>query len=149
MAKKSDTTSCLAHFHAHARARGHTIRAIKSDNDGVIIAGDTLQFCVDNGIEHAEFTTPPGDKQAGGRHESVIGVLWSHTMAALHSAPHVDHKFWPFVLETVATVRNNLVHSTTGRIPAVDWLGAPQDLSTIRTIGATVYAWQPKELSAE
>ena len=38
-----------AHVHAHARARGHTIRAIKSDNDGVIIAGDTHRFCVDNG----------------------------------------------------------------------------------------------------
>ena len=33
-------------------------------------------------------STPPYDPRAGGRHESVVGVLWSHCMAAMLNAPH-------------------------------------------------------------
>ena len=48
-----------------------------------------------------------------------------------------------FILDTICQIRNNMYHGGTRMIPAVAWYGAPQDLSTMRAIGSTVYIWQP------
>jgi len=117
MERKSDAVACFKHFYAHCQSQQHTIRHLKCDNDSVLNLGGMLEFLQEKGIE--PINSPPYDPQAGGRHESVIGVLWEHVIATLKAAPHVPTKYWPFILETICQIRNNMVHSSTKRIPAI------------------------------
>ncbi|XRB00912.1 Integrase catalytic domain-containing protein [Pycnococcus provasolii] len=110
----------------------------------IFTEGEFNLFLIEKGIspEH----NAPYDPQQGGRHESPIGILWEHTLACLKAAPHIDVKYWPFILNTVVFIRNNLWHSATLMIPSMAWKGEAEDLGQLRVIGSTVYVWQPKEL---
>ena len=56
-----------------------------------------------------------------------------------HALPYHSFKYWHYALRIVTNVRNNLLHSGTGVIPSVTWLGAVQDLSHLRAFGSVTY----------
>ena len=90
-------------------------------------------------------TTPPLDPESGGRHESVVGVLWEHVLAVLYTATFISHMFWPYILKTIVIIRNNMKHAATGKIPSIAWKGYADDLTNLRVIGSTVFVYTPKE----
>ncbi|XRB11025.1 retrovirus-related Pol polyprotein from transposon [Pseudoscourfieldia marina] len=144
LVRKSDAPQALQQFLAFCRDNKHVVRRIRSDNDTVLMKGEFAKIMRTHNIKPSP--TPPYDPQAGGRHERILGDLWDHTLATLLAAPHVDLKYWPEVLHTVCLVRNNLLHSSIDAIPSIVWQGRCDDLSSLRTVGSTVYIWVPKHL---
>ena len=147
MRAKSDSSACLLRFLAEARSEGHEITRILSDNDTVLQDGEFKALCTENKIALSQ--TPSYDGAAGGRHERVIATLWHHVHATIASAAaRVGPEYWPWALTIITFSYNNLVHSTTGAIPAVKWrrLGVPDYLSMLRAFVTFVYVYQPKQL---
>lgn len=140
---KDDVATAFPHFVSAARALRRYPRVLRTDNAQELVRGALERYLGTEGIRSEQ--TPPYDPQAGGKHESVIGVLWSHTEAVMR-AGNVPQRYWPYVLLQTNRIRNNLVHSATGRIPALLWQGHVDDLSRLYTTGCSVYVHIPKHL---
>ena len=139
--KKSDISAAFKIYVADAKSHGHTVKAVRCDNEKVLKYGKFMETLQGLGIRSEP--TPPYDPRAGGVHERFVGDVWEHTMKTMLNAKHVPDKCWPCVMKTIALIRNNLKHSSTQRIPAIDWRGRPQRLSNMRAIGSAIYATTP------
>ena len=140
---KSDAPKALDKFLTAANRRKHVIREIRSDQAAELIKGDFKKTLERNHI--ASDPTAPYDPAAGGRHERILDTIWTHLTATLHAAPHVNFKYWPVVLPTIAEIYNNLIHRSINAIPAKLWAGQVTNLTNLRTIGSTIYMHVPKQ----
>ena len=142
---KDGVASAFRQFIVEAQSNRHTVRSVRCDNASILVHGKMKAVLKEFNI--SDKPSPKYDPEANGRAESAVGVFWDHAIAVLESSTNVPHKFWPLILKTLAMIRNNLIHSATGKIPAAEWLiEGVQDLSLLRVIGSTIYIYIPKHL---
>lgn len=143
--RKSEANDALKMFIDEATPLGHTIRAIRCDNDSVLVQGEMSATLKASGIQHQPI--PAYDPKAGGRHENPIGVIWHGVQALMFAARRtVPFKYWHYGLRVVTNVRNNIFSTPTQQLPSIPWLGAAEDLSHLFTFGCVIYRYVPKQL---
>ena len=146
---KDKAGTALRQYHAWMESYGHKLRATRSDNEPALTAGDFGTAMNELGLR-AEDPAPYSSASAG-RAEALIDDLWDHMKRCMIGG-NVPKQYWPCVIQTVAMVRNNLIHAAIDAIPMfvlADKTGArKQDLSNMRIIGSVIYARNKKETNA-
>ena len=143
--RKSESHTMFQKFLAEARSVKVAVLCVRADCAKELIMGKVEATCRKRYIamEH----TPPHTPKAAGKHETVVGDTWKHTMALIYGS-NLSIQYWPYALRTATIVKNNIIHESTGEIPSIMWKGEVDDLSQLRAFGSTVYTYVQKDQRA-
>jgi len=113
-------------------------RRLRTDYGGEFQSHELQDFCDERSI----FWEPsvPGNPQMNGAAERLGGILMMKAQPTIDSAD-LDHKYWPLILEAANYLRNLSPVASIGMTPYEARTGAKPDLSHLRVIGSTCWAY--------
>ena len=140
----TDKSDAIAHFeqfataaHNFHRAKGHTIKFIRSDNGGEFIGQQWTPLLTRLGIQRQLIS--PYTPHQNGIVERLNRTISESTRAMLHSAGLPD-RFWSLACQAAVYINNRLPSKATGkRTPYQLWHGKRPRIGHIRTFGCLAY----------
>eukprot|EP00873_Tetraselmis_striata_P003478 jgi/Tetstr1/423742/TSEL_014374.t1 len=137
---RAAAVDCLRRVLAIARSMGHTVRALRLDNDSVFHSRAFIAECDAHALRR-EYSAPYSQFQ-NGLVERTCRTLWTRGRCMLAYAG-LPTPYWQFAIATAAYLHNRTPRST-GAAPMSIVAAAAPDLSHLRVFGCPAYVHQQR-----
>eukprot|EP00873_Tetraselmis_striata_P022505 jgi/Tetstr1/442769/TSEL_030855.t2 len=137
---RAAAVDCLRRVLAIARSMGHTVRALRLDNDSVFRSRAFIAECDAHALRR-EYSAPYSQFQ-NGLVERTWRTLWTWGRCMLAYAG-LPTPYWQFAMATAVYLHNRTPRST-GAAPMSIVAAAAPDLSHLRVFGCPAYVHQQR-----
>lgn len=149
VAAKSDALETIKAVNQLATQLGHSLRRLRTDNDGSYCSSAAESYYKDHGVSH-ETTVPYTPQQNGAAERSVRTVSETANNLMQQAVAYMgritmDSTLWGEAVKTAAYVLNRVPRANNDKTPYELLTGKKPDVSHLRVFGSTAYIHIPKQ----